>query len=34
MTGAYYDYTLDEIECRVKTEFERNVSVNSDDESY
>ena len=32
MTDADYDYILDEIERRVKIEFGRNVSVNSDDE--
>ena len=30
MTDADYDYILDEVECREKNEFERNVSVNSD----
>ena len=34
MTDADYDYILDEIERREKIEFERNVSVNSDDESH
>ena len=34
MTDADYDYILDEIECLEKNEFERNVSVNSDDELY
>ena len=29
MTDADYDYILDEIECREKIDFERNVSVNS-----
>ena len=32
MTDADYDYILDEIELREKNEFERNVSVNSDEE--
>ena len=32
MTDADYDYILDEIEHREKIEFERNVSVNSDEE--
>ena len=32
MTDADYDYILDEIECHEKIDFERNVSVNSDDE--
>ena len=34
MTDADYDYILDEIERRETIEFEKNVSVNSDDESY
>ena len=34
MTDADYDSILDEIECHEKIEFERNVSVNSDDEYY
>ena len=32
MTDTDYDYILDEIERREKIEFERNVSVNSDEE--
>ena len=32
MTDADYDYILDEIECREKNVFERNMSVNSDEE--
>ena len=32
MTDADYDYILDEIERCEKNEFERNVSVNSDEE--
>ena len=32
MNDADYDYILDEIERREKKEFERNVSVNSDEE--
>ena len=32
MTYADYDYILDEIERREKIEFERNGSVNSDEE--
>ena len=32
MTGYDYDYILDGIERREKIEFDRNVSVNSDDE--
>ena len=32
MTDADYDYILDEIERREENEFERNVSVNSDEE--
>ena len=32
MTDADYDYILDEIEFSGKIEFERNVSVNSDEE--
>ena len=31
MTDADYDYILDEVECREKNEFERNVSVNIDE---
>ena len=34
MTDPDYDYILDEFERREKNEFERNVSVNSDDEYY
>ena len=34
MADADYDYILDEIEHREKNEFERNVSVNRDDELY
>ena len=34
MTDVDYDYILDEIERHEKIDFERNVSVNSDDESY
>ena len=34
MTDADYEYILDEIECREKKEFERNVSVNNDEEYY
>ena len=34
MTDADYDYILDEIERCEKTDFERNASVNSDDESH
>ena len=34
MTDADYDYITDEIECCEKNELERNVSVNSDEESY
>ena len=34
MTDADYNYILDEIERRKKIDFKRNVSVNSDDESY
>ena len=34
MTDANYDYILDEIERREEIEFERNVSVNSDEEYY
>ena len=34
MTDADYDYIMDEIECREKIEFERNVSVDSDEESH
>ena len=34
ITDADYDYFLDEIECREKIEFERNVSVNSDEGYY
>ena len=32
MTDADYDYILDEIELREKIDFERNLSVNSDEE--
>ena len=32
MTDSDYDYILDEIERHEKIEFERNVSVNSDEE--
>ena len=32
MIDDYYDYILDEIECREINEFERNVSGNSDKE--
>ena len=32
MTDAGYNYILDEIERLEKDEFERNVSVNSDEE--
>ena len=32
ITDADYDYILDENECHLKIEFERNVSVNSDKE--
>ena len=32
MTDYYYDYIMDEIERHKKIEFERNVSVNSDEE--
>ena len=31
MTDSDYDYILDEIERQDKIEFERNVSVNSDE---
>ena len=31
MTDPYYDYIMYEIERRENVEFERNVSVNSDD---
>ena len=34
MTDADYDYILDEIERGEKIEFERNVSINGDDELY
>ena len=34
MTDADYNYILDEIERREITDFERNVSVNNDDEWY
>ena len=34
MTDADYDYILDEIERREKTEFEWNVSGNSGEEYY
>ena len=34
MTDAGYDYILDEIESREKNDFERNVSVNSDEDYY
>ena len=34
MTDADYDYILDEIELREKFQFERNVTVNSDEEQY
>ena len=34
MTDAGYDYILDEIERREKNDFERNVSVNSDEDYY
>ena len=32
MTDADHDYILDKLERREKTEFEKNVSVNSDKE--
>ena len=32
MTDSGYDYILDKIECYEKNEFERNVSLNSDEE--
>ena len=32
MTATNYDYILDEIECREKNEFEKNVSDNIDKE--
>ena len=31
LTGAEYDYILEEIGCRYKIEFEREVDVYSDD---
>ena len=34
LKDADYDYILDEIECRDKIYFERNVSGNSDEEQY
>ena len=34
MTDADYDYIMDEIERREKIEFERNASVNSDEELH
>ena len=34
MNDADYDYILDEIERREIIDFERNVSVNNDDEWY
>ena len=34
MTDADYDYILDEIQCKEKNDFERNVSYNSDKEQY
>ena len=34
MTDANYDYIMDEIDHREEIEFERNVSVNSDEEYY
>ena len=34
MADVDYDYILDEIERREKNEFERNMSVNRDEEYY
>ena len=34
MADTDYDYILDEIERREKKQFDLNVIVNSDDESY
>ena len=34
MTGADYDYILNEIDRRKKTDFESNVNVNSDKKQY
>ena len=34
VTDTDYGYNMDEIERREKIEFERNVSVNSDEESH
>ena len=34
LTDSDYDYIMDGIERREKIEFERNVSVNSDEESH
>ena len=34
MTDADYDYILDEIECRERNNFKRNISVNSDEELH
>ena len=34
MTDADYDYIQDEFDHREKNEFERNVSVNSDEEQH
>ena len=34
VTDDDYDYIMDEVECCEKIEFERNVSVNSDEESH
>ena len=34
VTDADYDYIMNEIECRGKIEFERNVIVNGDEESH